>query len=279
MKPSSPLADRLRRHYEVPGLLARIDRGLVAIGEDPERPDPERLAAVDEFHVRGPSATKELLAELAVTAGERVLDVGAGLGGPARTLARHGQATVVAADLSAEFTRTAAVLTRRLGLDELVTHVDTPVETLGAGRPFDAAWTLHVGMNVADKPAFYRAIHRLLRPGGRFLVYDIFRAAGPDPIYPMPWAPTEAESHLTTPGGLAKVLEDVGFTGIERRDDTRAALAFLERTVGAATQGPPPLGLHTVLGPVFREIPSNLLRNLITHALCVARVTARKPDA
>ena len=79
--------EEIQRHYEQSGLLERIMAGLKTLGKDLGHLTHEDLAPADEFHSHGRSATRSL-AELAeIPRGSRVLDVGSGLGGPARFLA------------------------------------------------------------------------------------------------------------------------------------------------------------------------------------------------
>ncbi len=274
------MQDRLLAHYELPGLLERIDAGLAAIGEDPAQPSLEALARVDEFHLRGPAATAELIEALGVGAGDHVLDIGCGLGGPARRLARASGCRVTGLDITPSYCAAAQELTARTGLADRVGFHCRPVEDLADEDPgFDAAWTIHVGMNVADKPGFYRAILRCLKPGGRLLVYDVLAGAGAAPVFPMPWAATPAESFLVAATELEAALVGTGFTIETVHDDTDAALAFMQGAVQrlSALPAPPPLGLHTVLGPVFQQIAANLVANLAAGAIVVGRVQCLKP--
>ncbi len=282
MSENRDITDRLLAHYQSPGLLARIEAGLAALGEDPAAPTHDALARVDEFHLRGAAATEALIARLDPAPGARVLDVGAGLGGPARRLAAARNVEVTGIDLSPEYCETAAALTARVGLSDRVRFAPVPVENLADETPgFDAAWTLHVGMNVADKEAFYAAIWRCLRPGGRFLVYDILAGPAAAPAYPMPWAATVEESFLSTADSLVIDLQMAGFTVTEQLDETEAARAFMHGAVARAraAAAPAPLGLHTVLGPVFREIAHNLLAGLEGGAIELGLFDCEKPMA
>lgn len=276
------VGERLLDHYEVPGLLARIDAGLAALGEDPAAPRPESLARFDEFHVRGRAATRDLIALLDVSAGDAVLDVGAGLGGPARQLAAATGARVTGIDLSPVYCEVAHALTARVGLDGAVRFRCQSVAAAADGGPdFDAAWTIHVGMNVAHKPAFYAAVHRCLKPGGRFLVYDILAGPGGDPVYPLPWARSAGESFLASPEAMDDALRAGRFAVELVRDDTAAALAFMQGAAARtqAADRSAPLGLHTVLGDSFREIQANLLAALTSGAVAVGLFVCSKSGA
>lgn len=262
--------DRMLAHYEKQGALERILAGWQAAGGA-----PEALAAVDEFHIRGPMATKMLMDHLDLPAGARFLDVGAGLGGPARALARHKGYDVTGLDLSRSYCEIAIELSARVGLAGKTEFLCRDVAHHDGD--YDGAWTIHVGMNVADKEGFYHAIRRRLKPGAPFIVYDMFRGDGPDPAYPMPWSDTEENSHLAGREAVEIDLRVAGFEIVDGADDTAAAAAFMQKSIDKirGAGGPPPLGLHLVLGPVFADIAPNLLRNLSSGALRVGMILCR----
>lgn len=265
--------DRMLAHYERQGALERILSGWDAAGGQ-----PEALAAVDEFHIRGPKATQELMDRLDLPVGARFLDVGSGLGGPARALARHKGYQVTGLDLSPAYCEIAAELSRRVGLAERSDFLCQDIADHDG--IYDGAWTIHVGMNVADKERFYRAIHHCLKPSAPFIVYDAFRGNGPDPLYPMPWSNTAEDSRLARQETVEANLHAAGFDIVARRDDTEKAAAFMARSWEKAksAEAPPPLGLHLVLGPVFAEITPNLLRNLSSGAVWVVLIECRRRE-
>jgi SAM-dependent methyltransferase len=271
---------RLLAHYEQDGLLERIDAGLTALGENPAEPSLESLSLVDEFHIRGRAATLELIERMDVSRNDRVLDVGSGLGGPARQLAAATGAHVTGVDISAEYCAIASTLSARTGLGDRSRFVTGEAAGLSAeDTGFDAAWSIHVGMNVADKEGFYAAVLARLRPGARFIVYDMARGTGPEPKYPMPWARSPADGFLATCDELRIDLQFAGFTVDAVEDDTAAALAFIRHSIARAqaASAPAPLGPHTVLGPIFREIAPNLLHGFAAGGLEVCRLTCARP--
>lgn len=79
--------DDVSRFYSGPGgLVVAISAALDAAGMDRAALRPAELAPVDEFHIRGRAASVEIIDALSLTADSHVLDLGSGLGGPARTL-------------------------------------------------------------------------------------------------------------------------------------------------------------------------------------------------
>jgi sarcosine/dimethylglycine N-methyltransferase len=76
-------------HWTRPGVLARIDAALTEVGHDPQNLSPEILATVEHLHSGGVATTRDQAKRVSITDESRVLDVGCGIGGPARYLALH----------------------------------------------------------------------------------------------------------------------------------------------------------------------------------------------
>jgi len=147
-----------------------------------------------------------------VTPGTRVLDVGGGLGGPARTLAVEFGCDVTTVDLTESYLRAAEVLTARLGVGERVRHrvADALALPVDAGA-FDLVWTQNSGMNIADKERLYAGFHRALRPGGRLALQEPMAGPVQPPIYPLMWARDASTSFLRPPEAMRAVIERAGF--------------------------------------------------------------------
>src|SRR5262245_36571915 len=188
---SPGMTEDVARHYAGErDLVARARALLREAGKNLDRLTVDDLAGLDEFHIRGRDATHSLAARLALAGNEHVLDVGSGIGGPARRLATlHPGLDVTGIDLTPEFCRVANELSRLVGLAARVRFEPADATRLPfADAAFDVAWTQHVQMNIADKRAFYGEIARVLRPGGKFAFYDILQGPGGPVVYPAPWA-------------------------------------------------------------------------------------------
>jgi SAM-dependent methyltransferase len=141
---------------------------------------------------------------------------------------------------------------------------------------FDAAYTQHVAMNIADKPALYAEIARVLKPGAVFGVYDVMQGPGGEVVYPTPWANDRSTSFLATPEEMRRLLEAAGFRIEGWRDTTAAGRAFFETLLARiAASGPPPLGLHLLL-PDLRPRAENVLKGLAEGRLAVVEIVCRK---
>lgn len=255
---------QVEAHYGTGGdLAARIAESLKAAGKDIAALKPEDLAAVDEFHVRGRKATLELAERMALAPGARVLDIGSGLGGPARTVAAATGAHVTGIDLTESFCAAAAEMSRWVGLGERVAFRQGDATALPfEDASFDAAMTIHVAMNIAAKDAVYAEARRVLKPGGIFAVYDILQGEGGPVLFPVPWAREPSISHLATPGEMRALLGGAGFALLEESDSSAESLAWFQAMAARLQQAAPPVTFQVFLGADFPAMARNQVRNL-----------------
>jgi SAM-dependent methyltransferase len=253
--------DVVIRHYGSGRVMEGLADAFRRVGMD-ERPlTPADLRPVDEFHVGGGAATEALLEQLTVTAGTRVLDMGSGIGGPARLIAERYGARVIGVDLTPEYVRTAEELSARVGLGALTSFRVGSVTALPVeDASVDLALMLHVGMNVADKPAVFREAVRVLRPGGVFALYEVTRGGNAAaPTYPLPWAEAAESSFVVPAADYVDAAEAAGLDLRSRRDRTAFGVAFFGNLLARiAREGPPAIGLHLLMGPNGREKIGNL---------------------
>lgn len=249
------------KHYASYDVLSRIRAGLAEMGHDPDRIPPEVLKPVDEFHIGGAEATSALLEKLVIRPDMEVLDIGSGIGGPARMIAARYHCRVTGVDLTPHFVETARALTAMCGMAESVRfEVGSAVALPFGDAGFDLALLLHVGMNVPDKAALFREARRVLRDGGAFAVYEVMRTGDGELSFPVPWAETPDLSALDTPETYRSAAEAAGFV-LETEDNRReVALEFFARLQAQAAGGaPPPLGLHNLMGPTVKEKAANMI--------------------
>jgi len=257
--------DRVRDHYRATDMTERLKTALAVFGPEEQRLTPQQLGALDQFHTRGLAATADRAKLAGITADMSVLDVGSGVGGPARFLAATYGCRVTGVDLSEPFVDAARYLTERTGQSGQVSFrtasaLDLPFDD---GR-FDAALLQHVAMNIADRARLYREIRRVLKPGGRFATFDVVLKEG-EPHYPVPWARTAATSFLLTAEATRAAIEPAGFRTLTWQDDTEAAKAWIAQL---RASGPPPSpNLGAVMGPDFAQLAANLGRNLLEGRL------------
>ncbi len=263
---------KVREHYSATDLTNRIKSALATIAPEEQRLTVAQLAPLDQFHTRGVLATAELAGAAELDPSTRVLDLGCGIGGPARYLAATFGCKVTGVDLSPGFIDAATYLTARCGLSDRVTlQVGDALHLPFEDAAFDTVFLQHVAMNIGDRTALYAKVRRILTPGGRFVTYDLVLRDG-DVVYPAPWARDASTSFLLSEGDTRTALEQAGFKTVLWRDDTQTALDWFK----AAMAGAPPSGLNpgalnlgVVMGPDFPAMTSNLARNLRENRLGV----------
>jgi ubiquinone/menaquinone biosynthesis C-methylase UbiE len=252
-------------HYSGSGnLVAAIRAALTNAGVDVDGISTLALAAVDEFHIRGRAATLEIAEAMAINDASIVLDLGSGLGGPARTLAEVISCQVTGIDLTPEFCETAARLSEWTGLADRTRFAVGDATALDfPDGAFDAAMTIHVAMNIADKAGMYREARRVLKPTGRFVVYDVLQGPGGDVHFPVPWARDASTSHLATTEQMRELLHDAGLMVIAETDSSAESRDwFAAMAARMAQSGPPPVTFAAFLGGDFAEMARNQVVNL-----------------
>jgi len=255
----------IQEHYGQEGLAATIMSALERAGK--EIKVHTDTSTFDEFHIRGLEATTEIAELAGLKPGMTVLDLGSGVGGPARTIAAEYGCHVTGIDLVEEYCRTAEILTGMLGLGGKVTFRQGDMTDMPfVDGSYDRAFTMHTQMNVEDKSKLFNEVSRVLKPGGLFALYEI--CVGPNsPLhFPVPWADDPSISFLITPDELRGMLKDTGFGEIEWRDVSAPSLKWfqiqLELLSSAPKDAPPPLGLNLIMGPSFAEKFKNVFTNL-----------------
>lgn len=251
------------RYYEGDGSdpLTVVLDGLRATGRDTDRVEIDDLAGVDEFHALGRPATMALAELAGVERGAEVIDVGAGLGGPARFLAGRYGARVTAVEPTARFRDACAELTRRAGLDHLVRPVDGTATKLPVpDGSMDLAWMQAVAISVSDKAAMARELRRVLRPGGRLAFFDSFARGGGELPFPLPWADGPEASFVVTAGELRAVFTEAGFEPVVWNEQ-EGAIAEIAKRSFTPTVDPAQVGLAQLM-PDFEQRMGNLGRSI-----------------
>ncbi|MEJ2175183.1 MAG: class I SAM-dependent methyltransferase [bacterium] len=267
-------------HYASDDLLARLRAALAEDGADPDHPDIGALAHYDHFHGRGLEATSEIADALDIAPTDVLLDIGSGLGGPARYFAQRFGCRVTGIDLTAEFCEVARELTRLLALEDRVDfeHGNALAMPFADAR-FDGAYSMNVSMNIQDKSALYREVGRVLKPGAWLVFSELLRGTGPEPDYPTPWARSAEASFLSTLEDTRRGLEAAGFEITATRVTVQENLAFAARSRAIVERGekPPHRAIQLVHPEIARAAAANTSRGLADGRLVPVEMFARKP--
>ena len=266
-------------HYTRGDLLSAIRAGVEKLGKTPETVTIEDLAPVDEFHIGGRMATRSFLDQIGLRPEDHVLDVGCGIGGASRFAARTYGCQVTGMDLTEEYVETVNTLCSWLGQENRVKL--SQGNALAMNLPdatVDKAFMLHVGMNIPDKASLAMEVWRVLRPGGVFGIYDIMEVGGDQLKYPVPWATVAKASSLASPANYKHSLMAAGFQIVSEQDRREFALDFFERLKAnsALADGPPPLGLHILMGKEAPTKVQNMIENVSRNRVAPIELIARK---
>lgn len=266
-------------HYLHGDLLNAIKATLPKLGKTTDTVTIEDLAPVDEFHIGGRAATDHLIDQMVFAEQNHVLDIGCGLGGAARHIANHYKCHVTGIDLTPEYIETGNVLSAWLSLDYSVTLKQGSALSMPfQDNQFDGAYMLHVGMNIDDKASLFSEIHRVLKSGSSFGIYDIMRQNNDALIYPVPWATESSTSMLATADEYKQALIKAGFKISEENNRRDFALAFFKqlRATTKANGGPPPLGLHTLMQGSAATKVKNMTSNIVNGCIAPVEIIAYK---
>ena len=211
----------LEDHYSAPNIEERILAAIRTAGVNPDKPlSPEMLGALDHFHTGGRRATLELMDLAPIRAQDRVLDIGAGLGGPARLLVSARGCQVVCLEQSSDYCAGTRLLNRLTGLDDRIeVQEGNALDMPFPDSSFDVVWMQNVGVNISDKARLYAEIHRVLKLGGYFVFQEIAAGESGLPYFPAPWASDPADNFAVPIEDLRSGLEKSGFVE-ERFEDT-----------------------------------------------------------
>ncbi len=259
------MSEKVSVHYGGGGRLAqKIAEGLQSAGKSLDGIKTIDLAAIDEFHFRGRTATLEMAEKMRLSKDSNILDIGSGLGGAARTLAEEYGCQVTGIDLTREFCEAAGIMSGWVGLSDRTDFMQGDATNLPfSSDQFDAAMTLHVAMNIAAKDKVYEQVQRVLKPGGIFAIYDILQGEGGDAYYPAPWARDSSISHLASIEEMEEYLTNAGFKIIEVKDSTKESLNWLEaRTKSGSDQNSSPFTTQILFGDIFPEMVRNQIIGL-----------------
>jgi len=271
----------IQRHYSHGNLLTRILDALTASDKDIAAMKVDDLYGIDQMHIGGVMATRKLATRASTCSDDKVLDVGCGIGGTSRLLASELGCRVTGIDLTEEYCRVAADLTDRTGLASLVRFqaanaLDTPFEN----AHFTQIWCQHINMNIADKEGLLREMARVLKPGGKLILHEIFSGDHQPIRYPVPWAPSESISHLCSCQEYRDRLRALGLKELYRHNHSDEALSWWEnRAKAIRNNNINALGPQVIFGKSAPEFGPNLIHNLRSDAIRVFEMIWEKPSS
>jgi ubiquinone/menaquinone biosynthesis C-methylase UbiE len=225
--------------YSEKDLITTIDR--LAPGSATADGTAEGLQYLDQYHVGGSQAVERLLVTLMLSPSDIVLDIGSGLGGPARQVATAVGCRVTGVDITEAYVDAAAELTDRCGLSDRVRFLHRDIADLVPKQPFDAGFTMHVQMNIEAKRQWFVEIAQRLAPRARFAVWEVCRTSDAELSWPLPWSMDGSDSHLATSDNLRDAVLGAGFELVEWVDESAWASSWFDTTFAEGLPSGPTL--------------------------------------
>ncbi len=274
-----PDENLVANHYTHGALLSAIHNAIGKLGKTTTNVTIDELSSVDEFHVGGRVATRHFLDQLEIETGHHILDVGCGIGGASRFAACTYGCRVTGVDLTQEYVQTGRTLCEWLNLHERITlEVSNATSLPVSEQVFDRAFMLHVGMNITDKQALATELYRVLKPGAKVGIYDVMRMSDGDITFPVPWAADADGSALSTSDDYKAALHSAGFSVLSERNRREFAIDFFAQMKAKMmkSSGPPPLGLHLLMGDTAQQKIKNMVDNIARSIIAPVEIIACK---
>ena len=251
--------DSVAQHYGNDGIVSRITSALAEAGFDTNNLEPDVFAGADEFHIGGRKGSEFVADALEIDPGQLVLDIGSGIGGPARYIANTLGVKVEGIDLTPEFVEAASEITEMVGMTEQVSfQVGAATSIPFDDDTFDASTMIHVGMNIADKELLFNEIARVAKSDAKIVIYDVMRTGEDDLVFPMPWSSTTEFSFVEPVDVYVAAAEKAGLKLVTVDDYAEVARSFFNNPPSE----PPPVNLGHLMGTGMPEMFANA-RNAI----------------
>lgn len=250
-----------------------LNKSIISIGLE----DEEHLALLDHFHCLGVESTKHLAQLLSLDEKNHILDIGSGIGGPSRYLARNNGLTVTGIDIIPEYMDTAQRFAQATSLDQKVKYVVGDATKLPFNeKTFDAVWIQVASANISDRNKLYTEAHRVLKPGKRIGIFDIFSGQNKGLYFPVPWADDETTNSLLTKTETQEALKKAGFN-VEKFEDAsiKAQRWYVKQCELALSEKRTAVG-HYLLVPNWAKRAENQAKNIVEGKCEVGYIIAQR---
>lgn len=272
---SATVNDHYQQKLDTGSIIAKLQSAY------PDGPDRFQLAPVDQLHIGGIKASLKLVERIEALNATSILDIGSGLGGLMRLIEQDLQLPITGLDITHglnQINQQLSSLTPSALPPKVITG-DAHSLPFEAGR-FDLIVFQHSLLNMPDAAQVLRECKRVLTDKGQLLMHEVLQGENHGEMrYPVPWARRANDSHLRTESELRTLLNNNGFQIETFSDWSEDALAWRKRQAEKEKQAgeastPAPVSPALILGPEFKQMGPNVMRNLGNQAARVVEVIA-----
>jgi len=252
-------SEEINRHYGQKGLGEMIITTFERAGFHADALTLDDLALIDQLHAGGIEATRYLAEMAGMKPGMTVLDIGSGLGGPARVLAAEFDCQVTGVDLTEEFVLAARQLTDLVGLSGSATfRIGNALDLDFEEASFDAVWIQNSVMNIENKPQVFQEAHRVLKGEGVLALESIMADRKPESRFPVFWADRPEISFLSTIEDLQAMMAGIGFEQVNLEDITEKSAHSNRKLLPVYAKTAPEIGMHIFTDNLYQKIVNTL---------------------
>ncbi len=255
----SEFSDQINHQYGQQNMIEMILSMYEGAGIQSDQITLDDLSLIDQLHSGGREGTRHLAELAGITPGLNILDIGSGLGGPARTLADEYGCRVTGIDITEEFVHTARQLTDLVGLsDQLSFRVGNALDLAFEDDSFDMIWIQNSLMNVEDKAQVFREAYRVLKDGGTLAFESIISGGKPEAHFPVFWADRPEISYMSDPVEFQSMMREIGFTQKVWHDNTEKSAESNRKLLPVYEGQAPKIGMHIFMDGMYEKILNTL---------------------
>ena len=243
---------------------SRIHKAMSEAGLNDKKLEIEDLFPIDQYHARGIAATVDLGKRMPIQENQKIIDIGCGLGGPARYFAKQFQCFITGIDITSSFVEIGNRFNKLTSMSNSVSLQVGNGEALNfENETFDGGYSQHVTMNIKNRKKFFLEAYRVLKKGTFFAFSE--HGLGPErnPIFPLPWADTSEMSFLLSPESTISLLKEIGFYDIQIIETSEKYILGYEKMISTKPEKEESiLGIHVIGGTTMKQRSINSMKSI-----------------
>ena len=259
-------------------VFSRVHQAMSETGLINKKLEIEELFPIDQYHARGIAATVDLGKRMPISKNQKIIDIGCGLGGPARYYAKEFKCFITGIDITPSFIEIGNEFNKLTSMSDNIQLLVGNGEILDfTNETFDGAYSQHVTMNISDRKKFFSEAFRVLKKDSFFAFTE--HGLGPEgnPIFPLPWADSSEMSFLLPPKTTISILKDTGFSDIKIIETADKYISGYKKLIGLKSENKKPvLGIHVIGGDSMNERSTNSMQSIKENRTLPFEIVCKK---